>query len=70
MFVMLAPSNGVSWKVTLSDRICIRSALGLFEEIFLLGTSFLTFPLECYLEDSELNTHNCLFVLGPINVFG
>ena len=48
MFVMLALSSGVSWKVTLSDRICIRSALGLSEEIFLLGTPFPTFPLEYY----------------------
>ena len=53
---MLAPSSGVSWKVTLSDRICIRFAFGLSEEIFLLGTLFPTFPLECYLGDSELNT--------------
>ena len=49
MFVMLAPSSGVSWKVTLNDRTCIRSALGLSEEIFLLETSFPTFPLEYYL---------------------
>ena len=48
MFVMLAPSSGVSWKVTLSDRIFIRSVLGLSEEIFLLGTPFPTFPLEYY----------------------
>ena len=49
MFVMLAPSSGVSWKVTLSDRICIRSSLDLSEEIFLLETLFPTFSLECYL---------------------
>ena len=48
MFVMLAPSNGVSKKVILSDKICTQSVLGLFEEIFLLGTPFPTFPLEYY----------------------
>ena len=56
MFVMLAPNSGVSWKVTLSGRICIRSMLGLSEEILLLGPLFPTFPLACYLGDSELNT--------------
>ena len=56
MFVTHAPSSGVSWKVTLSDRICIRFVLGLFEEIFLLGPPFPTFPLVCYLGDSKLNT--------------
>ena len=48
MFMMLALSSGVSWNVISSDRICIWSALGLFEEIFLLITPFLTFPLEYY----------------------
>ena len=48
MFVMIAPNSGVSWKVTLSDRICIRSAFGLSDEIFLLETPFPTFPLEYY----------------------
>ena len=56
IFVILTPSSGVSWKVTLSDRIYIRSALGLFEEIFLLRTPFPTFSLESYLGDFELNT--------------
>ena len=56
IFVILTPSSGVSWKVTLSDRIYIRSTLGLFEEIFLLRTPFPTFPLESYLGDFELNT--------------
>ena len=46
MFVMLVLSNEVSWKVILSDRIYIRFALGLSEEIFLLGTLFPIFPLE------------------------
>ena len=46
MFVMLVLNNEVSWKVILSDRICIRFALGLSEEIFLLGTLFPIFPLE------------------------
>ena len=53
MFAMLAPSSGVSWKVTLSDRAYIRSTLGLSEEIFLLRTPFhwnITFV------DFELNT--------------
>ena len=69
MFVMLAPSSGVSWKVTLSDRICIRSALGLSEEIFLLGTPFPIFPLEYYFRGLWTQySHNCLFVLGPINI--
>ena len=49
MFVMLAPSSGVSRKVILSDRICTQFVLGLSEEIFLLGTPFPTFPLEYYL---------------------
>ena len=48
IFVMLAPSSGVSWKVTLSDRIYIWSVLDLSEEIFLLWTPFPTFPLEYY----------------------
>ena len=53
MFAMLAPSSGVSWKVTLSDKACIRSTLGLSEKIFLLITPFhwnITFV------DFELNT--------------
>ena len=53
MFAMLAPRSRVSWKVTLSDRACIRSTLGLSEEIFLLRTPFhwnITFV------DFELNT--------------
>ena len=61
MFVMLAPNSGVSWKVTLSGRICIRSVLGLSEEIFLLGLPFPTFPLVCYLGDPELNTHTTVY---------
>ena len=62
MFIMLAPSSGVSWKVTLSDRICIRSALGLSEEILLLETPFPTFPLEYYLGDSKLNTLTIVYL--------
>ena len=81
MFVILAPSSGVSWKVTLSDRIYIRSVLGLSEEIFLIGTPFPTFPLESYLGDSELNTLTIVYASsdqstssakaqGPIYNFG
>ena len=48
-FVMHAPINGVSWKVTLSDRICIRFALRLSEEALLLRPHFPTFLSACYL---------------------
>ena len=56
IFVMLALSNGVSWKVALSERIYVWSVLCLFEETLLFGPPFLTFPLACYLWDFELNT--------------
>ena len=56
MFVTHTPNNGVSWKVTLCGKICIQPVLGLSEEIFLLRLPFPTFPLACYLGDSELNT--------------
>ena len=64
IFVILAPSSGVSWKVTLSDRIYIQSTLGLFEEIFLLRTPFPTFPLESYLGDFELNTLTIVYLFS------
>ena len=69
MFVMLAPSSGVSWKVTLSDRICIRSSLDLSDKIFLLKTPFPTFPLECYLGDSKLNTLTIVYLSSDQSTF-
>ena len=62
MFVTHTPNKGISWKVTLSDRICIRSVLGLSEEIFLLKTPSSTFPLVCYLGDFELNTLTTVYL--------
>ena len=56
MFVMLASSSGVSWKVALSDRIYVWSVLCLSKETLLLGPPSLTFPLTYYLWDFELNT--------------
>ena len=55
-FIMHVSLNGISWKVTLSDRVYIWSVLRLSEETILLGPHFLTLPLACYLWDSELNT--------------
>ena len=74
VFVTHAPSSGVSWKATLSDKICIRSMLGLSEEIFLIGPHFPTFPLACYLRDSKLNTFITVYsssakAQGPIYNF-
>ena len=56
MFVVHVPISGISWKVTLNDRIYIWSVLCLSEEILLLGPPFLNFPLATYSWDSELNT--------------
>ena len=53
--------NETSWKVTWSDRIYIWSVLRLSEEAILLGPPFPTFPLACYLWDSEPNTFTTIY---------
>ena len=53
-FMMHVSLSGISY-VTLSNKIDVWSVLCLFEETFLLGPHFLTFPFACYLWNFELN---------------
>ena len=73
--------RGVSWNVTLSDSICIRSVLRLSEEQLLLGPPVPTFLFACYLWGSKLNTITTVYsssdqstssaeAQGPIYDFG
>ena len=68
-FVMHAPIIGVSWKVTSSDRICIRSVLRLSDETLLIRPHFPTFLFACYLWDSELNTLTTVYSSSDQSTF-
>ena len=78
---MHALISGVSWKVTLSDRICIQFVLRLSDETLLLGPPVPTFLFACYLWSSKLNTITTVYsssdqstssaeAQGPIYDFG
>ena len=56
MFIIHVLISGISWKVTLIDRIYIWSVLCLSEEILLLGPPPPTFPFATYSWDFKLNT--------------
>ena len=68
-FIMHAPINGISWKVTLDKRIYIWSVLHLSDETLLLDLFPPSFPFATYSRDSKLNILTTIYSYSDHPIF-